>query len=289
MNSGIIRLHVAPYKGFKGLYLPDVNAGVIRDWMLWEIEGGVSGIRINKALQAMRVPMRYAISRDELKRDPFEKVKEASVEQIEKGVLAKNEVIKLLEMRNGNKTDHLAVLLGVLCGMRLGEVRGLHWEDIQKDVITIRHNWQDMEGIKAPKFDSERTVPLPNAITAALKGMPRASALIFGRPDGKPLCNAYFRNALNRELSLVGIPGDWLSRKDKPPGYVNEQRSRNISFHSLRHTYVTLGRMAGISDIEIQVLAGHKSGAMMEHYSHVGQVIDYGAARKKMEAAFEGG
>jgi len=287
MNSGIVRLHIAPYKGFKGLYLPDITAGIIKDWMLWEIEGGVSGMRINKALQAMRVPVRYAISRDELKRDPFEKVKDAAVEQTEKGVLTKNEVMRLLELRNSNKTDHLAVLLGALCGMRLGEVRGLHWEDVQNDVIVIRHNWQDMEGIKAPKCNSGRTVPLPKAITEALKGMPRTSPLIFGRPDGKPLCNAYFRNAINRELSLIGIPGDWLSRKEEPPDYVNEQRSRNISFHSLRHTYVTLGLMAGILDIEMQALSGHKSMVMLRHYSHVNQVIDYGEAKKKLETALE--
>jgi hypothetical protein len=39
----------------------------------------------------------------------------------------------------------------------------------------------------------------------------------------------------------------------------------------------------GITDIEIQALAGHKSGAMMEHYSHPAQVLDSAAAREKLE------
>jgi hypothetical protein len=39
--------------------------------------------------------------------------------------------------------------------------------------------------------------------------------------------------------------------------------------------------MAGISDLEIQALAGHKSGRMMERYSHVPQVLDYAAAREE--------
>ena len=270
MNHGIAVNHVTPYPGFKGLYLPDLSSGLIHDWMLWEAERGVSGIRINKALQAMRIPVRYALSRDELRRDPFKNVKDAAATREEKGILTKQEVRKLLELQKPPEKEHLAVLLGVLCGMRLGEVRGLHWEDIDGDTIHIRHNWQDLEGIKTPKCGSERTVPLPEAVKKLVRTVPREGALVYGRPDGKPLCNGYFRNSCIRELKAIGI--------DKDAG-----KDRRLSFHSLRHTYVTLGRMAGITDIEIQVLAGHKSFAMTEHYSHVAQVIDYGEAKEKFE------
>jgi integrase len=41
--------------------------------------------------------------------------------------------------------------------------------------------------------------------------------------------------------------------------------------------------MAGISDLEIQALAGHKSAGMMERYSHVSQALDYNAAREKLD------
>jgi hypothetical protein len=43
--------------------------------------------------------------------------------------------------------------------------------------------------------------------------------------------------------------------------------------------------LAGFSDIEIQTLAGHRSGAMMERYSHGSQVLDFQAAREKLEKA----
>jgi hypothetical protein len=43
--------------------------------------------------------------------------------------------------------------------------------------------------------------------------------------------------------------------------------------------------MAGINDLEIQALAGHKSGRMMDHYSHVPQVLDYNEVREKLEKA----
>jgi integrase len=67
--------------------------------------------------------------------------------------------------------------------------------------------------------------------------------------------------------------------------YVNEQTRLNLTFHGLRHTFITLGRLAGITDLEIQALAGHKSSRMMERYSHASQVLDFTAAREKLEKA----
>jgi hypothetical protein len=46
--------------------------------------------------------------------------------------------------------------------------------------------------------------------------------------------------------------------------------------------------LAGISDIEIQALARHKSGAMMERYSHAAQALDFAATREKLEKAIGG-
>jgi integrase len=73
-----------------------------------------------------------------------------------------------------------------------------------------------------------------------------AEELVFGRKDGKPLCNGYFHLALGAELTAAGICGE-------------EQRKRNIIFHSPRHTCVTLNRALGISDFEIQALAGPRT------------------------------
>jgi integrase len=92
---------------------------------------------------------------------------------------------------------------------------------------------------------------------------------------GKPFSKTHFEKSLKRELSGLGIDSA-------------AQKSRNLSFHGLRHTFITLGRLAGISDLEIQALARHKSGAMMERYSHASQVLDFSAAREKLEKAIGG-
>jgi integrase len=285
----IIRLHITPYPPFSSMRLEDLTAGILRDFMLWLAKRGVSGARINRVLQVIRVPLRFAVSRDEAKADPFTKIKPAAENFKERGVLAREEIAALVTAPVKNARHRLAVLLGLLCGMRLGEVRGLCWEDVENGVIHLRHNWQDLDGLKGPKFDSWRDVPLPGAAAGVLNAL-RAeceypeSGLVFAREkDGRPLCNGFFRLAMNRELEAIGIKGIWMSRKEKPEGYVNEQSARNLTFHSLRHTFVTLSRLAGINDFQVQALAGHKSAQMMDRYSHPRQVVELENCRQLLE------
>jgi integrase len=295
-SQDIIRLHIGKYPPFEGLRIERLTPGLIRDFMLWEAERGVSPSRINRALQVIRVPVRYAVGRDEAKADPFAKVKPAFQKRREKGVLTRREVAALVSAGVKNLERRLAVLLGLLCGMRLGEVRGLCWEDIdaEQGVIHIRHNWQDLEGVKPPKYDSNRDTPVIGLLAEALnawhreRGFPRRGLVFARKKDGKPPCNGFFRLAMNSELAAAGIPGVWTSRKPKPEGYVNEQSARNLSFHSLRHTFVTLSRLAGISDFQTQALAGHRSTQMMDRYSHPAQVVDMGRCKGALEGLVGG-
>jgi integrase len=105
---------------------------------------------------------------------------------------------------------------------------------------------------------------------------------------GEPLGNNFFRRALTTELLAIGINKVTKDKDGKEIIDDSEQRRRNITFHGLRHTFVTLGRLAGIAGMEIQALAGHRSGTMMERYSHASQVLDFTEAREKLEKAIGG-
>jgi integrase len=157
----------------------------------------------------------------------------------------------------------------------------------------VCHNYQDREGLKVPKWESKRQVPIPHVVQVvldsarALSNYTAPEDFVMAGPlsSGKPYSTKYFQLVLTAELAGIGIHGEWKGKGVTPPDYVNEQKERNLTYHSLRHTFITLGRLAGITDLEIQALAGHKSGAMMERYSHAGQVLDFTAAREKLEKA----
>jgi integrase len=292
-NARDIERHIAPYPPFEGLTLGDLTAGMIDDWMLWAADRGLSGRRINAVVQVMRVPVRRAIKRQELGTNPFATVEAAPERLKERGILSPVELSALVRSPAKNAYDRLAFLLAVMCGMRLGEVRGLLWGDIGDGVIRICHNWQDREGLKTPKQGSARIVPMPSLVADALScvyeqtGRPDMTHFVFERKARtntiKPMGKTFFRNLFVRELKVIGIEAKWRG-KDMPENYIDERATRNLTYHGLRHTFITLCRLAGISDLEIQALAGHKSARTMARYSHAHQVIDYSTTRMKLNS-----
>jgi len=307
-----IEIHVTPFSGFIGITVGELSRAKVRAWKLWAAEKGLSGRKINIVLQAMRVPIRNAYRDEKIPSDPFFNVKEAAHKKKEKGVLTPKEVSLLIGKDVKNPRWRLAILLGCLCGLRRGEIRGLQWGDIEDGLITIRHNYIDKDGLKAPKCGSTRVVPFPDSVRKLLDMVRNVSvnttaeSYVFEQiitkrriEEGKvinkiitpkiPVTEQFFRHALERELTEIGIPGEWprWNKEKVPEGYINEQKRRNLTFHSLRHTYITLGRIAGITDIEIQALAGHKDARMMDNYTHAGQVLDFKTAREKLEKVLQ--
>src|SRR5262245_58634530 len=54
-------------------------------------------------------------------------------------------------------------------------------------------------------------------------------------------------------------------------GRGNTRRGMDISFHSLRHTSVSLLKDAGIPDAVVMAMIGHSSASMRHRYTHVGK------------------
>jgi integrase len=183
--------------------------------------------------------------------------------------------------------------------MRFTPGGGLLWEDIGNGITTVYHNWINGEGLKAPKCKggvlrkNTRSVPFPASVALVIEAVRQISR--NSAPDrfafegtchpGEPLSNNFFRRALAVELLVIGINKLTTDKDGKNIIDDSEQRRRNITFHGLRHSYITLGRLAGITDLEMQALAGHKSSKMMERYSHAAQVLDFTATREKLEKA----
>jgi len=279
-NAASVRLYIKPFPKFNGARLRDVTAGLVRDWMAWAMDNGMSARTINKAICTMRTAARYAVSREDIEKDPFRAIKKAVESPKEKEIVTFAERAALLKSKPRDLLARLAVLLGLLCGMRRGEVRGLKWGDLDNGLIRLTHNFVEVDGLKKPKSGKARIVPYPAVLATAFDGVrgvtanPLPEAYVFDsacRP-GQPMGETFFRNAVEKELAGIGISPD-------------EQRKRNLTFHSLRHSFITLGRSDGISDLEIQAMAGHSDRKMMEHYTHAEKAINFYTVREKLEKA----
>lgn len=81
----------------------------------------------------------------------------------EAAVPSTEDVKKIMEAASGTR-DELPILLAVWMGLRMSEILGLKWEDVDGDVLHIRRALVD-EGEKATKtYGSQRDLPLPDYI-----------------------------------------------------------------------------------------------------------------------------
>lgn len=192
-----------------------------------------------------------------------------TVEPKEKEVLTYSEQKALAaRLRQSAAPLDMAVLLALATGLRLGEVAGLRYKDIDLEaaVLRVRRSSQRVDdGHKGhtplksttPKTQrSRRDIPLPRAFVAVLaryledhRGQPGTAPLIAA-PGGK----AYDPRTIQRRFDKL------KAEQGLSPG---------VTFHSLRHSFATRALEAGADMRTVSDLLGHSSVAFtMNCYSH---------------------
>jgi integrase len=176
---------------------------------------------------------------------------------------------RLLGVAGGNRLEALYVL-AVTAGLRVGELLGLKWEDMDVDTETLRIRRTKSQArtgptFTAPKNGKGRSIKLTRRAVEALKthkaiqnaerlkagSLWQDNNLMFCTAAGKPLD---FRNLATASfkplLEKAGLP--------------------DIRFHDLRHTCATLLLSRGHHPKLVQELLGHASVALtLDRYSHV--------------------
>jgi len=275
-NRVMIKNKMRPFEGFSELSLKELTKPIIRQWKLWLAEKGYSGRTINGAMQALRIPVKRAFEDDLIPNDPFNGVRRAYYKEKTRGILTPADIKKLLESPALDARARLAVYLPLYCSMRMGEVRGLQWGDISDGIIHIQRNWQEKEGLKTCKCGSEGYVPMPRVVAELVNELYEIAPCV-GSDDFVmsikpyyPISREYLWESFRKELLGIGIDAALL-------------KERNLVYHSLRHSFVTACRIAGLTDFETMTLSRHKDVKMLQRYSHGKEAIDIKGIGKKLE------
>ena len=152
---------------------------------------------------------------------------------------------------------HTMVLLGLLTGMRIGEILGLRWKDLNLIAGELRVSQAIYRGtLNTPKTKgSRRLLPLPRSVVQTLlllrpkPGEGIEETLVFHTRTGTALSDT---NLLHRHLKPAGrkIGAPWLS------------------WHTLRRTHATMLQAAGGSIKDAQAQLGHtKLSTTLEIYT----------------------
>lgn len=163
------------------------------------------------------------------------------------------------------------ILCGLYTGQRIGDIARLTWANVDLDKAQVRLVTQKTGAVllipmAAPLREHIESLPAPDARPELAPLHPRACALVEKSGQSGTLSNQFADI-----LALAGLRKKKAHRATTGEGRGGRHENESLSFHSLRHTAVTLLKEAGIPAAVVQKLIGHESAQMSELYTSVGE------------------
>ncbi len=267
--------------------------GVIGDYKIQELrprhiqrfvnelnENNAERSTISSYIAALKAAFNQAIKWQIVNNNPCCGVSMPKSTSVKLNILMPNQMQDLLSVSK----DHVlypVILLGLMCGMRRGEILGLTWKDIDLSIgkIYIQNSMvQAGEDIiyKDTKTSSgRRQIDISKKLTNFListKQKQLENKSLFGnkyidndfvckRMDGSLFRPDYIPKAFKKLLREAGLP--------------------EISFHDLRHTHASMLLLAGENPKVVQERLGHSSiQVTLDTYSHLMPSMQKSAAEK---------
>jgi len=177
-----------------------------------------------------------------------------------------DEIQKVLKVCG--KTDWRGmVLVGLYTGQRLGDCARLTWQQVNLLDKTISFVTQKTGkalslGLAEPLADYLNELPSVDDPKAYV--FPRCAELC--KNETAPLSQAFADEVL--------IPAGLIAPRDRchrstGKGRKAKRNVNEVTFHSLRHSFVTMLKATGASNALAQMIVGHDSVAVNAHYTHL--------------------
>lgn len=219
---------------------------------------GLSAASANRALSAVRGLHRFAAAEGFAARDPAADVRPSQPARRLPETLSIDEVERLLAAADPDEgaeglRDRALLELLYATGMRVSEAVGLSVDDVEE--LSGELPFLQVTG----KGDKQRLVPVGSQALAALEAY-----LVRGRPAlAKGRGPALFLNLRGGSLSRQSA---WSVIKQRAAKAGIE---REVSPHTLRHSFATHLLEGGADVRVVQELLGHASVATTQLYTHV--------------------
>lgn len=231
----------------------EVDAELIREWIINLMDKGLQASTINRKLSSIRSYFKFLLRRGEVEADPLRKVVAPKKRKALPVFLKESEMDRVLDdtdFGEGFKgcRDRLIIEMFYVTGVRLAELIGLNDENVDFSLAQIK---------VTGKRNKQRLIPfgeeLKNLMSEYVKlrndEIPVRSNAFFVRENGERLSRSFVTNLVERTLSKV------VALKKRSP-------------HVLRHTFATTMLNHDAKLVAIKELLGHESLATTEVYTH---------------------
>jgi integrase len=231
-------------------------------------QGGLSARTVTHMHRVLRQALQQAVRWQMLPRNPADAVRPPKVERRQMNVLDTDGAVDLIEVARGTSL-FVPILLGVLCGLRRGEIVALRWRAIDLDrgqLSVVASAEQTDRGVreKETKSGKGRMVALSETAVQELRQhrIKQAEGLLeLGvRLAGDHHVVAQFDGRPMQPRSLTHAFEKFLRRHELP----------QVRLHDLRHSHATHMLAAGVHPKIAQERLGHSSVSVtIDLYSHV--------------------
>lgn len=275
--NNVFHYYINPFLG--GLRLNQVSSREIQGFYNELARNGYSKATITLIHALLTNMLRHAYRLELLEKNPMDLViLPRGRQKQERRVLNKEEQELLLQYLKGNEIETL-VIFALSTGMRIGEITGLTWENIdfeKNEVYICEILKKDRNGDfykDLPKTSkSMRTIPLLPQISKRLYNHKKfqdkrrqlgrfvneqkeLGHLVFLKTDGSPYTDLYLCRQLKHIVAEINDDGFSFAP---------------LTPHCLRHTFATRALENGIPAKVVQELLGHSSITLtLDLYTHV--------------------
>lgn len=264
---GLIDHHIHPVLGAREI--GEVGRRQIADFLLDAARGTregapvLSASSVNLLRSVLHGAFAYACDMELLAHNPCERIRRAQEPRGGTAAFSKEEQ-RLLENAILASEDRrlFGVYLCLYSGLRIGELIGLEWEDVDFTARVLRvtktvYREQDESGtwrlyVDRPKTrSSERVIPLPGFLMARLRvyRRGRVGPYVVENADGTRMSTRSYQYLFTRLTEAAGV--------------------RRLNFHALRHTFATRALECGMDVKTLSELMGHTNASItLNRYCH---------------------
>lgn len=248
----LIENHINPYFADK----EQITEEDVQKFVLTELRKGLSQKSIKDIIIVLKMILKFAVKQKLLAYNEIE-IKFPTVgEKTDLEVLNKNDHKKIINYLQENFTfKNLGIYICLSTGMRIGEICGLLWSDIDAEngIIKVRRTVQRIyviDGetrhteilIDTPKTkNSIRDIPMTTELYKIIKPLKKVVNNDFYviTNEAKPTEPRTYRNYYERLIKRLGIP--------------------KLKFHGLRHSFATRCIESKCDYKTVSVILGHSN------------------------------
>ena len=240
--------HILPE--FGGLRYDSMTIQMLNSFVQKKLDVGLSAKYVSDIIIVFKIMAKYTAKVHRF-RNILADVPLPKVHRKEKSLLASAQQWKLCKYLTKNPSPTaLCILLSLYTGLRVGEVCGLMWSDIDfdKSILTVRRTVQRIHTdihktqiiADTPKSrTSKRSIPIPKFIMKLLRES-RSAEKHYILSESEIIIEP---RTLQRRFKSI------LKKADLP----------SVTYHSLRHTFATNCLQAGFDVKTLSEILGHAS------------------------------